>query len=590
MTETLGASLTRRVPAFIAVLLAVVLGTATVVGYAQLRRILIQQNEDRLSVSTDLLGRLLSSQLDSNLAQLRVDADSLATVVLDDGSFTPGASSALAGAARARSQGRGLWVEGPGGSCLGLVHQGEIETVTSCPDPDRVTPDPGPSGVGGLFAADGEARYGARITLERPGGPVHVTFEQAFTDKQSATLISSLVAPDAELLLGNAAGDVWTDLGAPVERDVVPDNGGGAVRFMLDGEARIGAAAPIAGTPWVALIHRSESLVLEPSRAFLWWMGGAAIGILALGTLLASALSRRITKPLAKVSRGAEAIAKGDYHQHVDVVRDDEIGRLARAFNTMATRVETDRATLEKRVEERTESLRDAQEELIRKERLATIGQLAGGVGHELRNPLGVMTNALFYLQAVIERPPEKVREYLEILSEQIQASEKIVTDLLDFARVKGADREDVSARKLFESALAHATPPDSVTVDVDLPEPAPSVHADPRQVVQILQNLTSNAIQAMGNEGGTLTCSVSRANGRVVLSVDDTGPGIAPDQLERIFEPLVTSRARGIGLGLAVSRTLAAQNGGSLEVRSEVGVGSTFDLSLPGGAGEEAP
>lgn len=590
MNQARGTSLTRRVPGFLAMLLAVVLGTATVVGYAQLRRLLLQQNQDRLSATTSLLAELLSTELESGLAQLRGRADSLATSALADGDFAPGASSVLEAAVRERTQSRGIWVQASAGSCLGAVRRDTIETVTSCPDPGETSFDSGASGIGALFASNDEARYRAGVTLEHPEGPVRVTFEEAFTDGQSGALMSSLVAGDAELLLGNAAGDVWTDLGAPVERDVVPEEASPLVRFALDGEDRIGVVASIAGTPWVALIHRNESLVLEPSRAFLWWMGGSGIVILAFGTLLGGALSRRITHPLAEVTRGAEAIAAGDYHQHVEVDRDDEVGRLATAFNVMVTRVETDRATLEARVEDRTRSLKDAQEELIRNERLATIGQLAGGVGHELRNPLGVMTNALFYLDAIVEDPPEKVREYLGILKEQIQTSEKIVTDLLDFARVRAPDHTDVSARDLFESALAHQSPPKSVTVDLELSEPSPSVNADPKQVIQILQNLTSNAMQAMGEAGGTLTCSATRTDGRVVLEVSDTGPGIAPDELERIFEPLVTSKSRGIGLGLAVSRTLAAQNGGSLHVRSEVGVGSTFELSLPVGNQEVAP
>jgi signal transduction histidine kinase len=277
------------------------------------------------------------------------------------------------------------------------------------------------------------------------------------------------------------------------------------------------------------------------------------------------------------------------------LVRADELGRLATAFNTMAQQVQDSRTVLEERVAERTrelqealEGLRRAQDELVRRERLAILGQLAGGVGHELRNPLGVMTNAVYYLGVVLADAPPTVHDYLAILRTQIGLSEKIVTDLLDFARVKSPQREWIVLEDLVAQQLGRACIPAGIRVERELPADLPLVSADCTQLGQVVLNLITNAIQAMV---GSRSCEEATGTlllrgrvldeGRVALEVRDTGPGVLPEHLEQIFEPLFTTKARGIGLGLAVSRTLARANGGDLTVSTRPGSGASFSLVM---------
>jgi signal transduction histidine kinase len=223
------------------------------------------------------------------------------------------------------------------------------------------------------------------------------------------------------------------------------------------------------------------------------------------------------------------------------------------------------------------------QGELVRREKLAILGQLAGGVGHELRNPLGVMTNALYYLDAVLTDVTPAVREYLGILRTQVTLSEKIISDLLDFARVKPPRRETLSADRLADDQLARVGALDGITVEHDFPSDLPSVSVDPVQVGQVLLNLITNAVQAMEGKGGTLTLRGRRDGpGHVRLEVADTGGGIAPEHVEHVFEPLFTTKARGIGLGLAVSRSLMRSNDGDIAFTSTPGVGTTFSIRLP--------
>jgi PAS domain S-box-containing protein len=238
---------------------------------------------------------------------------------------------------------------------------------------------------------------------------------------------------------------------------------------------------------------------------------------------------------------------------------------------------------LEEAVSKTKLDLHEAQDKLVRQERLAVMGQLAGSVGHELRNPLGVISNAVYFLKLTQPEASGKVKEYLDLIESEIRISDKIVTDLLDFSRVKSADRQVVEVSKLVGQTLERFPAPGNVTVKLDLPGGLPPVFADPQQMMQVLANLTINACQAMP-EGGVLTVSgePSPVGGWVLVRVKDTGIGIPPENLQKLFEPLFTTKMKGIGLGLAVSKRLAEANGGRLEVESQPGVGSTFTLVLP--------
>ena len=239
-------------------------------------------------------------------------------------------------------------------------------------------------------------------------------------------------------------------------------------------------------------------------------------------------------------------------------------------------------ATLEQRVEERTRELREAQEQLLQKEKLAIIGQLASSMGHELLNPLGVISNAVYFLKMSQPDANDKTREYLDTIENQINISNKIVTDLLDFTRIKPAKREAVSVSQIVEQALDRFPPPEFIQVFLDLPNNLPEVYADPQHVIQVLGNLTLNACQAMGQPGGVLTISAKAQNELVGISVGDTGIGISPENMKKLFEPLFTTKPKGIGLGLAVSRKLIEANDGRIEAETEEGKGSTFTVYLP--------
>jgi PAS domain S-box-containing protein len=238
-------------------------------------------------------------------------------------------------------------------------------------------------------------------------------------------------------------------------------------------------------------------------------------------------------------------------------------------------------AHLEQRVEERTQELRDAQEKIMRQERLSVLGQITGSVGHELRNPLGVISNALYFLNMIQPDASDKVKEYLDIIQQQVHISDKIVGDLLDFTRVKSVDRAAVSASDLIRQTLERFPAPASVQVTLDIPADLPQAYVDPQQMIQILGNLILNACQSMPN-GGELTISSRAQEVMISIAVLDTGSGISAENMKKLFEPLFTTKSKGIGLGLVASKKLIEANSGRIEVQSEAGKGSTFTIWLP--------
>jgi len=238
---------------------------------------------------------------------------------------------------------------------------------------------------------------------------------------------------------------------------------------------------------------------------------------------------------------------------------------------------------LETKVEQRTKQLLEAQEELVRNEKLAMLGQVAGSVGHELRNPLGVMNNAVFFLQTVLADADETTKEYLGIIVDEIARSEHIVDALLDAVRTRSPDLATHGVAEMIGQILRQCAVPPSVAVTLNIPDTLTPVRVDALQMHQVFRNLISNGIEAMP-EGGELAIRAveNRQEGTVTVSVRDSGGGISPDVLAKLFQPLFTTKARGIGLGLVVAKNLIQANGGTVEVESEVGRGTLFAVTLP--------
>jgi signal transduction histidine kinase len=251
---------------------------------------------------------------------------------------------------------------------------------------------------------------------------------------------------------------------------------------------------------------------------------------------------------------------------------------------------------LEHTVEERTRQLMVAQEELVRKEKLAILGQLSGSVGHELRNPLGVMSNAVYFLKMVLADADETTKEYLDIIKNEIDNSLRIITDLLDFARTKTPQTKPVTVRELTDASIGRCAIPENIDIQTEIPNNLPLLRVDPLQMGQVLTNFITNAVQAMP-KGGALRVAArfvraihelplqnqgQKTGDFIAISVTDSGEGISPENMDKLFQPLFTTKAKGIGLGLVVCMNLVTANNGRIEVESAPGQGTTFTVLLP--------
>ena len=375
------------------------------------------------------------------------------------------------------------------------------------------------------------------------------------------------------------------------------------------------------GRPWVArafVVNDWYITAYEPIRD----IGGRIVGILYVGMLerpyidaadrvmltftLIAALcvafllvilyfsTTRIVQPLLKMAVATREIARGDLSHKVEVSSRDEIGILADSFNRMTEHLREANAklmdwgnTLERKVEDRTQELRQVQSHLIQSEKLASIGKLAAGIAHEINNPLG---GVLIYSHLVLEDTPPSHphHENLKKIVKETTRCKDIVKGLLDFARPKEPQRAETDIHDLLDRCLAFTERQalfQNIRVERSYARDLPRVIADGGQLQQVFMNIIFNAAEGMtGNGTLTLRTGHDPTGDRVSIEISDTGHGIRDADKKRLFEPFFTTKdvGQGTGLGLAICYGIIQKHGGTIDVWSEVGKGTTFTIRLP--------
>jgi signal transduction histidine kinase len=402
--------------------------------------------------------------------------------------------------------------------------------------------------VVGLFRSRHDTTvYATGARVSGAGSVYVVRWRRLVGSRRAREQLTRLVGSGATLMLGNPDGTQWTNLEHSVPAPPIDLRSPLPIQYYArgsGGERYLAAASAIPGTQWLLAIDFPVRGIMAPVRSFVWKIIGIAAVALIVGLLVTWIASRRLTRPIV------------EQLQHEVEERTGELKETVRQLN-------------------------DAQESLVRREKLAMLGQLASGVGHELRNPLGVMTNSIYYLKAVLAESPTNVQEYLEILQKQVTLSEKIVSDLLDFSRSKPPKRQAASIEAITYAQVDRLGAMNGVRITAHFPKDLAPVLVDQTQIGQIILNLLTNATQAIDGNG-VVSIRAERAGDRVLVDVEDSGSGVTPEHASKIFEPLFTTKARGIGLGLAVSRMLARANGGDLDLHAGAASGATFRLTLP--------
>ncbi|HKB79179.1 MAG TPA: ATP-binding protein [Thermoanaerobaculia bacterium] len=321
---------------------------------------------------------------------------------------------------------------------------------------------------------------------------------------------------------------------------------------------------------------------------------------LTLGTT-GIVLWRLVGAPVHVLRHGTERLRQGELGVQIPVESDDELGALAESFNSMSRQLEEARneitawtRTLEERVQQKTVELRVAQRQMIEAEKLTSLGKLAAVVAHEINNPLSAILTDAKLMRKWIERGDSleahatDMRESLQLIESESRRTGELVRNLLTFARVAPMNITDVDLNHIVRQCMklvAHKMALGSIESVLELPDDLPTVRGDANQLEQLVLALTMNAIDAMPREG-QLRIAARAASDRshVVITISDNGVGIPKSLLPRLFNPFVTTKeeGKGVGLGLAISRSIIDRHQGKIEVQSEEGKGTTFTITLP--------
>ncbi len=329
--------------------------------------------------------------------------------------------------------------------------------------------------------------------------------------------------------------------------------------------------------------------------------GGPFVVIISF--ILCLILYNFVTKPLSYLVEGMKRLSSGDMEYRIDYEGSDEIGILARSFNTMSDelkeykeKMENWTKSLEEEVQKKTAEIYKAQEHLINTEKLASLGRMAAGVAHEINSPLtGIVTFAHLMLKRT---PPENTQdmEDLNVIIDQAERCSKIIKGLLGFSRKTSSEKSLINLNTLLENTLAmvrHQSKFYNILFDLQLDSAIPQVNVDPNQIQQVFLNLLINAADAMEKKGKIILATrlVENNGARFVeLEVTDSGPGIPEEMRSKIFEPFFTTKpaGKGTGLGLAVSYGIIKKHEGTIFIKSAPDSGSSFYIQLPASRQED--
>jgi two-component system NtrC family sensor kinase len=416
---------------------------------------------------------------------------------------------------------------------------------------------------------DREAKGAATVFL----GDVRIatSVRDADGNRATGTLMSAEVAADVL-----EKGKIWSD-----RAFVLNDWFISAYEPIRDPDNRVVGALYV-GMPEKPLMELRTNLNLI--------FAGVLLFVSVIGVTLSTWISSRMARPVRDLAEGARRIAAGEHIEPINVHTNDEINLLAEEFNTMNREVSTLKNTLELKVQKRTRQLEEsnqqllaAQKELAKAERLAGLGMLSAGVAHEINNPLAVIRGNAELLQDTLPADAEQQEEVDEIIQETARI-ERIVGNLRVFSRSGLKRIAAFELGKLLDDILdqvGHQIPLERYLIVRRYWGSSCSIEGDQDQLRQVFTNLILNGLQAMP-EGGELLVDALQEDATAQITIQDHGCGIREEDLDKLFTPFFSTKARGTGLGLAVSYGIVSDHGGEIRVESRVGAGTTFTVTLP--------
>jgi signal transduction histidine kinase len=398
----------------------------------------------------------------------------------------------------------------------------------------------------------------------------------------------------------NSAAFTNRSLALPqVTRALASSQSGSTVGRNLRGQEVLSTWATVGLVGWKVFVEQPESAAFAPVRGKIWGTALLLAAFLAVGVGLSVLLARRLVRPVKQIRTAAARIGAGAYDERIELRRRDELGGLADELNGMAASLQASVQGLEQRVEERTRELQQALAELSRKGRQLEVASqhksdFLANMSHELRTPLNAIIGFSQVLrQEMFGQVNEKQAEYLDDILSSGNDLLSLINDVLDLSKVEAGQVQlevaPFSLREALERGVVmvrERATKDGVDVALATAPEVDVIEGDERRIRQVIFNLLANAVK-FTPAGGAVGVSAEQVNGEVRVSVTDTGPGIAIEDHERIFEEFQQTDAgveqgEGTGLGLALSKRLVELHGGRVWVDSELGKGSTFVFTLP--------
>ncbi|MCZ6689819.1 MAG: ATP-binding protein [Planctomycetota bacterium] len=396
---------------------------------------------------------------------------------------------------------------------------------------------------------------------------------------------SALIDDRGKRIVSTGRMDVWLD---SIEEENPWKATNGAFHVPDGSILAYARITPLHNSPqtWVLVRHVAETDLTGPASSFRSVFTGVLIGALLLALVLSLALSRQLTGPIRTLEEGARRLAAGDLETVIEVESQDELQVLAAEFNRMARQLKELTGGLERKVEEKVAERESLELQLLQSERLSSIGLLAAGVAHEIRNPLAAIS---MYAQMMEERATDlEDKERLKVILEHIDRISEITRGLLDFSRQTDGGYGSVDLHATLEASMRLFQPSlDEIGVktEIDLAEDLPLVRGQGTQLQQAIVNILMNATQAMP-DGGVIRVGTRHLpkDGLVEIVFEDTGVGIGKKDLGRVFDPFFTTKepGEGTGLGLAVTYGIINSHGGQIEVSSKRAEGTRVTVRLP--------
>ena len=424
------------------------------------------------------------------------------------------------------------------------------------------------------------------------------------------TIFVRFVKPNDEIYLSNIAAEKGTfveDLTKYTEKIIIKDE-------VYKGEQIKVVISPASGgyTVWLGFSLKTIQHFVNLSifsRIIVF------IVILGIGIIFTYFLARISIKPIKRLSDIVKEVGQGNLDVKMNIKSEDEIGALSKSFESMCVNlqertkklteankalqteiIERKRAEealkeysehLEEMVEERAQELQAAQEQLVRREKLAVLGQLAATVSHEIRNPLGTIRISAYAIENKTLNKGLGIERALDCLQRNITRCDNIIGELLDYARKPDLNPQPVRFDDWLNRVLDEQIPPEGITLSREIASGV-EIWLDPERFRRVIINLVDNARQAMlespevGNKARVISVQSRVIADRLKIVISDTGPGIPPDVMSHIFEPLYSTKSFGVGLGLWVVKGIVEQHGGELEISSKADEGTQVIVWLP--------